>query len=274
MSGPDGTRFLPLIYHDILTGDAAAERTAVENRPYRIPRGTFEAHVGLLRERGFESVTSAQVLCAIRREGRLPRRSVLITFDDGHVSNYTGALPVLLAHGFRALFFVTTDWVGTPGMMTWAQIGEMAERGMEIGSHTATHPIPTLLRREELADELARSRSALESRLGRPIVSLSSPTGFHDPRMRRLAAEAGYRVLYVGATTPFGRALAGQDPYWVNRIDVKAGLPLDAFARLLDDRGSVALRLRSKEYVLGLAKSLMGARFYNGVRKEILGRLG
>ncbi len=274
MNGSDGVRFLPLIYHDILTDDAAAERTAVENRPYRISRETFEEHLRLLSERGFESVTSAHVLGAIRREGRLPRRSVLITFDDGHVSNYTAALPALRAHGFRALFFVTTDWVGTPGMLTWAQVAEMAELGMEIGSHTATHPIPTLLRREELADELSRSRSALEARLGRSIVSVSSPTGFHDRRMRRLAAEAGYRALYVGATTPFGRAPESQDPYWVNRIDVKAGIALDAFRRLLDDRGSVALRLRSKEYVLGLAKTLMGARFYNGVRREILGRLG
>ena len=65
---------------------------------------------------------------------------VSITFDDGFASTYTNALPVLTERGIKATVYVTTDFIGSPGYMTWDQVISLQnDYGWEIGSHTVTH---------------------------------------------------------------------------------------------------------------------------------------
>ena len=261
---------LPLLYHDIRTGQAVLDREDVEQIPYIIERTTFEKHVSLLRENGFESITSSDLIRFSEKSHAIPDKAVLITFDDGHVSNFTEAFPVLKRYGFKGIFFVTTGWIDKPQMLSREQIKVMYDSGIEIGSHTESHPIPTLLKEEELRTELQLSKKKLEDIINAPINSLSSPTGFYDQRMKKIAHESGYHALYVGITSLHLPAQNEIDLLWINRIDIKAGITLTAFQGILSGNRYITAKTCFKEQFLGKVKSLVGPHYYNNIRRVIL----
>jgi len=125
------------------------------------------------------------------------RTAVSLTFDDGRESDAVVALPELQRRDFRATFFVTTGLVGTQGFLSWKQAWALVQAGMEIGSHTCSHPVLTRLAPDELDRELRVSKRELEDRLGQSITSLSVPHGFYDARVIAAAVSAGYEHVCV-----------------------------------------------------------------------------
>jgi peptidoglycan/xylan/chitin deacetylase (PgdA/CDA1 family) len=141
------------------------------------------------------------------------RRTMALTFDDAYRNNLEQAQPVLAAHDLPGTVFAPTDWVGReepmswPGIeewspgphagellcLSWDGLGELAERGWEVGSHTRSHPHLPELGDAELADELAGSRELIRERLG-GCEALAYPYGAHDERVVRAAEAAGYRA--------------------------------------------------------------------------------
>jgi peptidoglycan/xylan/chitin deacetylase (PgdA/CDA1 family) len=137
----------------------------------------------------------------------------VITFDDAYLSVLRLARPLLDAVGFPATVYApaayldTPDrplswdgieqWIGGPHEdellpMSWDQLGELADAGWEVGSHTLTHPHLTTLADGPLRSELVDSRATVEQRLGRPCATLAYPYGDHDERVVEAAAAAGY----------------------------------------------------------------------------------
>ena len=153
------------------------------------------------------------------REGTHGRPVVAITFDDGYDDNHEFALPLLQRSGLPATFFVTPGFIARDqeviqrfrkalrsrdddfGPMSWSQVRELRDAGMEIGAHTQTHPNLSLLPAERAAWELGHSKEVLEQELGEEVGSLAYPFG--KPRRHiteetlRVAAEVGYRQAGV-----------------------------------------------------------------------------
>ena len=126
-------------------------------------------------------------------------------FDDGWHCVFTDAYPLLKEHGMTAVLPLISDYVGksmtphrtgTPyGYMNRAEVQEMIDSlGIEIASHTKSHPFLTRLSDEAVDSELRLSRRALEAMFGQEVTSFVYPYGDYDSRVRRLVAEAGYSV--------------------------------------------------------------------------------
>lgn len=167
----------------------------------------FDEHLALLRRRGLRGVTFTEAAT-----GAAGPDSVAITFDDAFRSVYAHAFPLLRRHGFPATVFAPTDfpdgrrplaWDGTAQWgtgphagelepMDWDELGELAQEGWEVGSHTCSHPRLTSLGAAELRDELVRSRETCAARVGRPCTSLAYPYGDVDGRVAEAAGVAGY----------------------------------------------------------------------------------
>jgi peptidoglycan/xylan/chitin deacetylase (PgdA/CDA1 family) len=118
--------------------------------------------------------------------------SVAITFDDGRVSDYETALPLLLENGLTATFFVNTSKIGSLGYLNWSQVRNMQKHGMSFQSHSHDHVYLTRLSRPALEDQLRRSRRALQDALGRRIDLLAPPFGRFNDRVVDAAHLTGY----------------------------------------------------------------------------------
>jgi peptidoglycan/xylan/chitin deacetylase (PgdA/CDA1 family) len=138
------------------------------------------------------------------------RRLLHVTFDDAFAS-VTRAVPVLKQLGIPCTIFVCTDLADTGGplaipeltadleaypaelsTLTWAQLAELPEDLVEVGSHTASHAHLTQLDDAELRRQLVQSRRRIEEELSRPCRYLAYPFGEEDRRVRIAARDAGY----------------------------------------------------------------------------------
>jgi peptidoglycan/xylan/chitin deacetylase (PgdA/CDA1 family) len=190
----------------------------------------FARQLDLLDRAGYRPISLGRAL-GLDGDAQLPRRPVVLTFDDGTLDFWQHARPVLDAHGFTATLFVVSGhaggrstWdrdLGEPDrpLMSWDQIRDLHRAGFEIGSHTHTHRPLTGLPDDEARSELDRSRRALESELGVAPRFLAYPRGLFAGRHKRLAREAGY----AGACAVIlrWRDLWRSDRYELRRMTVK-----------------------------------------------------
>jgi peptidoglycan/xylan/chitin deacetylase (PgdA/CDA1 family) len=196
------------------------------------------------------------------------RAGVIITFDDGHDTDYQHAFPILKELGGSADFFVNPMQVGTPGYATWAQLREMAEGGMSIQSHGLDHSyFLTELAPARLREDLRRARQEIEQNTGHPVMLLAPPGGRSPKGLEQIALECGY--THVLDSRP-GR-VGGGAGRTLCRMAVTAQMELgtlDAWLR----GGSAMLRAQIRYSILDFAKRVLGDDTYKSVRGRLLTR--
>jgi peptidoglycan/xylan/chitin deacetylase (PgdA/CDA1 family) len=195
------TGFQPLVlcYHSV--SDEWEHALAVTQR-------AFERQLRSLLRRGFRPLAAASLL-----DG--PRRGLHVTFDDAY-RTVLEALPTLRRLGVAATVFASSSFAeaGRPldvpelaaeaaahphhlATMTWDELRGIAADGVEIGSHTVSHPHLPRLSDIELDRELGDSRARVEDELGRPCRLLAYPFGEHDERVQAAARRAGYEAAFA-----------------------------------------------------------------------------
>jgi peptidoglycan/xylan/chitin deacetylase (PgdA/CDA1 family) len=250
---------LILMYHDLAEHPA---QVPAGHRPYVLETSTFCHQMNIVAASQLPTLTVAQWGSASR-----PPQALILTFDDGHVSNHAAALPILCKHQLKATFFITVGRIGSGETMSWGQIRALHAAGMEIGSHTLTHRPPSTLDDDDLRYELMESRRILEDSLGAPVTSVSSPTGFFNPRMCSIAREVGYRALCFGQ---IGLAADNGDLFSLNRVAVKPAMSEAQFAALLRFDRSTIRRLRLRQLVRDLARKTLGPGAYLRIRRTLI----
>lgn len=180
----------------------------------------FEAQMQTLKDNGISVIGMQDFLAWRRGEKSIPAKSAIITIDDGYISGYTVAWPILKKYGYPFTMFIYTDYVkGGPRSggqsMSWEQLAEMRDAGVDIGSHTVSH---TDLRSkhgkspEEYAawvtTELNQSKEIIENNLGIQVKTLAYPYGLYNQTVRELAAKAGYEALF----TVYGQRIPWSSP--------------------------------------------------------------
>lgn len=203
----------------------------------------FARQMESIKADGYTPVSLSLLGAALETGTPLPPKPVVLTFDDGWISQYTDALPVLRRLGFSATFFVFTDAVGTPGHVSWDQVREMRSAGMEIGSHTVTHaPLPGM-DDWPMWKEVAWSKDRIEHELDAPVDLLAYPFGECDERVIAAAKRAGYRAA---VTTDPGDVQKRSEVMRLHRVFVGFMDGPDGFAAALqgersqDRQGAIA----------------------------------
>jgi len=190
----------------------------------------FRRHLGYLARVRYQAISLSQ-LVEFLHSGVMPvPKPIVITFDDGYECVYQEAFPLLMERGFSATVFLvgsgiggTNEWEQAIGdvaepMMSRQQIREMMEHGMEFGSHTWGHRHLTRIPLGEARREIADSKAKLEDMLGAAIQFFAYPYGQYNQAIRDLVEESGY----LGAcSTLTGVNVAGHDPYWLLRMNVR-----------------------------------------------------
>ncbi len=255
---------LPVLMYHGLHADAHARGRF--DPVYSIDPDDFARQLDWLLAHGYRSVPLARAESwpgALRSD----RREVVITFDDGDVSNVEVALPLLQARGMTAEFFITTDYIGQAGMLSAADVRRLADADMGVGSHGRSHAFLEDLSPDALWAELRDSRRRLQDIIGREVTTLALPGGRGRERERRAALAAGYRTL-LGSVPGPNRAPRADD--WLQRLAVTRGLGLDRFAGQVGWRGLRPRMAQARFFALRLPKRVLGNVAYERIRARLL----
>ncbi len=169
---------------------------------YNLTRADFDAQLALLRRLGYETVTISEVVAAINDESDLPARPVAITIDDGWIEQYTQIFALLQKYQMKATFYIPSTYPVGGRFVTWEQLQEMVDAGMEIGSHTRTHADLAALDEETAWYEIAGSKATLEATLGISVTSLAYPYSNYTGATIELLQKAGYDAAVAMGSTP------------------------------------------------------------------------
>lgn len=171
----------------------------------------FSAQLDYLKKMGYHTITLNQIMDALYYGGPLPKKPIILTFDDGYDDAYNYAYPILKAHGYSGMFYIITGKVGWRGQATWDQLKQMLANGMQIGSHTIHHVDmgDTYLSSPALAQQEAQiAQATLQSNLGIPIQHFCYPNGGpfkgHNLVLQQEVVALLARNGYVSATTDPG----------------------------------------------------------------------
>jgi peptidoglycan/xylan/chitin deacetylase (PgdA/CDA1 family) len=182
-----------------------------------------------------------------------------ITFDDGHISNFEFALPILQAHALKAWFFITVGWTGRrAGYMGWQELRALHQAGQHIGAHGWTHTLLTHCSARRLHSELVDARLTLEDKLGTPITTMSLPGGRYNKHVLTACREAGYKQIF----TSVPKAEPEPTGLTVGRLNIRGDMSLDWIAKLFQPGSKVLTSLERQYRIKAAAKSLLGDRLY------------
>lgn len=221
-----------LMYHAVTPG------AATPAWPWAVSMQQFREQLDFLVAEGYATPTMGELVSVPAK--KWAGRTAVITFDDGYVDNLA-ACEELQKRGMRASWFIVSGSVGKAPqwpaagrpagrLLNAAELREMRENGMEIGSHTVNHVRLTETDPAQLAQELADSRGALEDMLGNAVNSFAYPYGAWDARCAEAVKQAGYTAACTART---GWTLRDQDPYRLRRLTVFNHDALGSFARKL-----------------------------------------
>lgn len=223
---------LILMYHAI---GAPGERAG----RYIVPVRRFSAHLRWLRLAGYRVLGLEEILESRRAYRLPPAGAVALTFDDGYLDNHRVALPVLRRHAARATFFLvsgrvgdanrwdrTGDLAGRP-LMSWADIADLVQSGMEIGAHSRSHPALPGLPDEAREKEVQGSRADLEARLGGPVRTFAYPYGLFDEATVHAAEQAGFDAACSAHSGANGPAVPA---FLLRRLEIRGTDTLVEFA--------------------------------------------
>ena len=191
-----------------------------------ITPAAFEAQMKELKDRGITVIGMQDLLAWKRSEKNIPPRCAVITIDDGWKSQYEVAWPILKKFGYTFTMFIYTEGVrgghfGGGEAITWEQLAEMRDAGMDIEAHSATHqdlrkPYDKVTKRrlsppeyeQWLQNEIAGCKQLLEQRLGIKVNCFAVPYGFHNEHIKEIARNAGYEAMF----TVYGQPITYTSP--------------------------------------------------------------
>lgn len=193
----------------------------------RIPKEKFREQMKFLKDNGYTTLTLTEVNDLFTKNIPVPKKSVVLTFDDGYVDNYTNAFPILKEFSIKATVFVITDWVDKlPQFMTTAQLNEMDENGIDIEAHTQVHKELDTLSYVEQLKTLKGSKEFLEKNLNKKVNFMAYPFGRYNSTTIKAAKEAGYTVALK---MEGGWAKKENGMLTLNRIYIGAKDSIDVF---------------------------------------------
>ena len=192
-----------------------------EDRPHdalAISPADFEKQMQSLKDAGFTVIPMQDFLAWRRGEKDIPAKSAIITIDDGYISGYEVAWPILKKFNYPVTMFVYIDYIGTGGKsISWDQLAEMRDAGVDIESHSYSHsnlkaPGNGVDKRTKervaqdikalgvdgwMRKEIIESKKTIEKQLGIKVNVFAYPFGIYNQKARDMVKEAGYEAAFT-----------------------------------------------------------------------------
>ena len=209
---------IPVLYYHSVED---IERNEVVISPEKL-----RSQLQYIKDSGYTTLTMSEVNDYINNNKPIPEKSILLTFDDGYMNNYTDAFPILKELDMKATIFVITSGIDDGYYMSSAQLKELSDYGIDIESHTVNHLHLNQLSYEKQLEELKNSKEKIEGITGKKVLSIAFPFGDNNENTLKAAKDAGYSLAF---STDLGLSDRTDNPYKLNRIYVSSQYSLDQF---------------------------------------------
>ena len=186
----------------------------------------FERQMQYLIDNGYNTVHMSDVANHWLRDGYLPPKPIVVTFDDGYRGNHSEAFPIMKQKDLTATIYIVENSLGNANFLTDDMIIEMHAAGFEIGHHTTSHVDLTTVTEKRLIDEVYSSKKRLENRLNIEMTTFAYPASSYDDRVIEQLQQAGF---VTAVTTNYGLASWEQDLLQLKRIPVYRSFGLSGF---------------------------------------------
>jgi peptidoglycan/xylan/chitin deacetylase (PgdA/CDA1 family) len=202
-----------LCYHQIREPTAA---DSAADRQYIVRPSVLDAQLQALQDAGYTPVTGDAYVAHMLRGTKLPRKPILLTFDDASAGQYTRALPILKRHHFVATFFVMTVVLDKQGWLSRKQVKALDRAGMTIGAHTYDHKEVPQYTSDDFKTQLTDPGRELRGIVGHKVPLFAYPDGAYSAKAIQPMFTAGYRAAFQLADQ-----LDREHPLWsIRRIIV------------------------------------------------------
>lgn len=212
-----------LMYHSISDTDSTNNLL--------VPPDMFEEQIKWLKDNGFTAILLDDLLEAMET-GNVPKRPVVITFDDGYVDNYTDAYETLKKYNMKATFFIITDNVDKDsGYMNLVMLKEMKDFGMAIENHTSNHLELNKLSKSEQISSIKDGQDFLRNTIGVEGRFLCYPVGRYNDTTIEVAQELGIKAA---VTTESGISSLSDGLYQLKRLRISP-MSLESFSQIFSE---------------------------------------
>ncbi len=262
-----------LMYHDVVP-ETQLKKLHGERMHYAIGEEKFLEQMKFLKSGGKTGISFAMFYNLLQSDPQelLSGKYVVITFDDCHRSQVEFAVPILKKQGYKASFFVITDWIGSADFASEDDLRELVANGMDVQSHTASHIFLMELNSHQSVRELLGSKKKLESIIRRPVDFLSLPGGRSDRSIWQLAGTYGYKGILTslfgyGNFQPFWERIHtnGYVPHGYYRIAMSPRMSQSAFENLILMKGWQPMFYWWRNRAATLAKRTIGSKGYHKI---------
>lgn len=179
-----------LLYHYV---EYVQDKSDTIRQSLNIQPHTFEQQVKTLQDANYSFMTVGELGEVLNGEKKLPKKPVILTFDDGYRDFFTDVFPILKKYKIKATEYVVSGFIGKPNYMFSEQIEEISRSGLvEIGAHTVHHVSLAYKLLPVVQFEVQKSKSDLERSYGIRVVSFAYPNGSFDETSIRIVKDAGY----------------------------------------------------------------------------------
>ena len=216
----NGYQGVPILcYHKFISNDPS---------PLNTPPDIFRQHLTFLKDNGFRTISPDMLLDFLRFRRQIPKKSVMVTIDDGYKSGLKTAAPILLEFGFSAIFFIYTDYIGVSDKaLTWQDLRRLKADGFYIGSHSTSHSDLSRKLEEEtneeyqkrLYKEIVLSKQTIDRKLNQNTIIFSFPYGRYNKHVMALSRKAGYEMAVT--------VDRGGNPFFSNPLALKRDMILN-----------------------------------------------
>jgi peptidoglycan/xylan/chitin deacetylase (PgdA/CDA1 family) len=225
-AGPGEVTAPILMYHDV------DPEKGIGKYSYNIHPETFAAQMQLLDDLGYHTITARELVAAIREGAPLPPNPIILTFDDGYLSVYQNAFPIMQQHEFVGVAYIVANRLEAEGFLNATELEEMITAGWEIGSHSYTHSDLTI-DHSTAYNEIVHSKERISEATGVEVDTFAYPFGAIDYYLGDRTRKWGYSgAMGLGWKITHSEASL----FYLQRIEIFGEMSLEEFQEALSGR--------------------------------------
>jgi len=183
-----------LCYHQIRNWTATDGKMG---KDYIVPIAEFKSQMKMLADSGYQTILPDQLYDYLVYGKKLPKKPIMLTFDDTKLDQYTAAIPEMNKYGFKGVFFIMTVSIGKANYMSKAQIKELSDAGHVIGSHTYDHQNVKKYQGDDWLKQIEKPTKTLQEITGKEVKYFAYPFGLWNKEAIPELKKRGFTSAFI-----------------------------------------------------------------------------